>query len=334
MISIGVLGGSGYTGKKLLQFCTKHPHVKEITIYGNTTAGKTIADVFPELDSIVKNSVIKSVDNISLEHDLYFAALPHGQALNYVPNLISAGKKVIDLGGDYRLDDPLVYQEWYKIEHTSPELLSEKIYGLADFSKVNYSTHNLIANPGCFPTATLLPLLPVVKYFNQDILSISTIAYSGTSGAGKSPKSNMLMSEMYGNARAYNVNNHRHQPEIKQELAKAGLNKPFSFTTHLLPVAVGIYATTSVHLEKPISMEGIKNAFAKTYNNAAFIRLRETPPDLTWTVGTNFCDIFYSVKEKSLIIASTIDNLVKGASGQAVQNMNKMFGWDEHTGLL
>lgn len=332
MISVGIIGGSGYTGKLLVKFCAAHKYIDSFTVFGKTTAGEPLWNVFPELHSVVENSVVKSIDELDSGCDVYFIALPHGEALKYVPSLIEKGKKVIDLGGDYRLDDPAEYEKWYGGVHTSAELLCEKSYGLADTMKEAYST-NLIANPGCYPTATLLSLLPAVSSFGEDILSISTAAYSGTSGAGKSAKTEMLLSEMYGNVRAYNVNKHRHQPEIKQQLNKSGLSSPFSFTTHLLPAAVGIYATSAVHLKKAVPAGEVMQAYRQAYDDSAFVRLRNTPPDLTWVTGSNYCDINVSVEGTSLIVTSAIDNLVKGASGQAMQNLNKIYGWEEHTGI-
>ncbi len=275
MISVGIIGGSGYTGKKLLQFLSVHPFVDEIKVYGHSTAGENLLTVFPDLDGIIEDAVIESVSNISLKHDLYFIALPHGEALNYVPFLTSQDKKVIDLGGDYRLDMEEIYSQWYKIKHTSPYLLKKKIYGLADYYDYKTSDSLLIANPGCYPTVSLLSLLPLVANFSDDILTISTNAYSGTSGAGKSAKTELLMSEMAGNVRAYNVNQHRHQPEIVQELKKAGLNSPFSFTTHLLPVSVGIYATTSIHMKNKISLNDLNQVYKNTFDKSEFVRLRK-----------------------------------------------------------
>jgi N-acetyl-gamma-glutamyl-phosphate reductase len=334
MISVGVVGGSGYTGKKLIQFLSIHPNIEEITVYGLSTAGEYLLSVFPDLEGLVEDSEIESISNISLKHDLYFIALPHGEALNYVPFLTSRDKKVIDLGGDYRLDLEEIYTHWYKIKHTSPYLLKKKIYGLADLYDYSGKDSLLVANPGCYPTVTLLSLLPFVSKFNDEILTASTIAYSGTSGAGKSAKTELLMSEMDGNVRAYNVNQHRHQPEIVQELEKAGFKSQYSFTTHLLPVSVGIYSTTSVHLKNKIAANDIYQVYKDAYENSDFVRLRKTPPDLNWVVGTNFCDINLSVNGTTVIITSAIDNLIKGASGQAVQNMNKLFGWDENLSLI
>lgn len=335
MISIGIIGGSGYTGKKLVEILTSHPYVGSFTIYGNSTAGQTLYSVFPDLYGKTPDSVILPAENVSCEHDLYFLALPHGEALKFVPQLLENNKKVIDLGGDYRLDKEEVYEKWYKLKHTSPMLLKDKLYGLADFIEANeYDGVNLVANPGCYPTATLLSLLPIVSKFSEDILSVSTVAYSGTSGAGKSAKTDMLMSEMDGNVRAYNVNGHRHQPEVLQMLGKNGFNSPYSFTTHLLPAATGIYATSSIHLKKDISEKDVLSEYENKYANSNFVRLRNVPPNLSWVVGTNFCDINVSVSNRVVVVTSTIDNLVKGAAGQAVQNMNKLFNFDERLGIL
>ncbi len=333
MISIGIIGGSGYTGKKLVQFCSSHPFVDDYKIYANSSAGKFITELFPDLTGIVTNSKIEYVEDLSLSHDLYFIALPHGEAIKYVSLLISGGKKVIDLGSDFRLNSKDEFEKWYGINHTVPKLLDEKIYGLADYYGTNYSTSNLVANPGCYPTAVLLALLPIVKEFSDEIVAVSVSAYSGTSGAGKTPKLDLMMSEMDGDVSAYNVNKHRHQPEILQMLKQSGFYSPFSFTTHLLPAAVGIYSTSSIHLKKNLYEDEVKNIYKSFFNNSPFVRLRETPPHLNWVVNSNFCDINVSVKDKVVIVTSAIDNLIKGAAGQAIQNMNKLMEWDEITGL-
>jgi len=334
MISIGIIGGSGYTGKKLVQLCSSHPNISEIKIYGFSSVGKNITELFPDLVGVVAESQVSPLSNLSLDHDLYFIALPHGEALSYIPILIKYEKNIIDLGGDYRLNSADLYQEWYNKIHTSPDLLNKKIYGLADYPGIDYSNSNLIANPGCYPTAGLLSLLPLVNNFNEEILNISVSAYSGTSGAGKTPKTELMMSEMDGNVAAYNLNKHRHQPEILQMLNRFGFNSTFSFATHLLPAAVGIYSTSFVHLKKDIDKESILNCYEETYKNSFFIRLRNAPPQLSWVVNTNFCDINISIKDRTVIITAAIDNLIKGAAGQAIQNMNKLYGWEETLGII
>jgi N-acetyl-gamma-glutamyl-phosphate reductase len=334
MISIGIMGGTGYTGKELIKYCLSHPFVKNFQIYANSSAGESLHSLFPDLIGCSENIIIESINNVSLEHDLYFIALPHGEALKYVPDLISNNKYVIDLGGDYRLDYEELYIQWYKYTHTSPYLLKSKVYGLADYSKTNYEQAQLIANPGCYPTATLLSLLPLLPNLAENILSVSCSAYSGTSGAGKSPKPELLLSEMDGNVKAYNVNQHKHEPEILQQLFKNGFHSPFSFTTHLLPVSKGIYVTSSIHLNTSINHEEVMEMYKNSYVGSPFVRIRNFPPELRWVVDTNFCDINISIKDKVIIVTTAIDNLIKGASGQAFQNMNKLYGWDETSGLL
>jgi len=334
MISVGIIGGTGYTGKYLLEFIQKHKNVSDYTIYAKSSAGSQLLEIFPELLGIIKNQQIKSVDELSFLHDLYFISLPHGESLKYVPILLEKGIKVIDLGGDYRLDSKKLYEEWYQFEHTSADLLKSKIYGLADIDNEKTLNSNFISNPGCYPTSIQLALIPLLKYYASKIISISCVSYSGASGAGKSAKTELLLAELDGNVKAYNVNKHRHQPEIEQELKKHGMNSPFAFTTHLLPIARGIYSTSTIHLNTEILESEIIDKYLAEYANSKFVRMRNVPPEIKWVVDTNFCDINVSAKNKTVIITSTIDNLIKGASGQAVQNMNKMFGWNETLGLL
>jgi N-acetyl-gamma-glutamyl-phosphate reductase len=329
MISIGIIGGTGYTGKWLVDFCSNHPFIEEINVYVKESAGKFLLDIFPELNNEVENAQIKSISELSFDQDVYFIALPHGESLKYVPTLYNAGKIIIDLGGDYRLNNSVEYEQWYNYKHTSPELLNEKIYGLADYFQAYDQDKRIIANPGCYPTAILLAALPIVENFSENIQTISVSAYSGTSGAGKSVKQELMMSEMFGNVRAYKLNKHQHQPEILQQLRSAGLNSPFSFATHLLPVSTGIYATSFIHLINNVSEGEIKEIYKAQYENSMFVRLRKDPPKLNHVANTNYCDINISVKDKVVIITSAIDNLVKGAAGQAVQNLNKYYGWDE-----
>ena len=334
MISVGIIGGTGYTGKYLLKYLKQHEAIADYAIYANSSAGSELLEIFPELMGVIDNQTIQSVNDLSFDHDLYFVSLPHGESLKYVPMLLEKGIKVIDLGGDYRLDSKELYNKWYGFEHSSSELLSEKVYGLADIENEKILYSNFISNPGCYPTSVQLALIPLVKSFSDEIISISTVSYSGASGAGKKAKTELLLSELDGNVKAYNINQHRHQPEIVQELEKYGMKSPFAFTTHLLPIARGIYSTSTIHLNYEISEDEIKQKYFDEYANSKFVRMRNTPPELKWVVNTNFCDINISAKDKTVIITSTIDNLIKGASGQALQNMNKMYGWEETLGLL
>ncbi len=334
MISVGVIGATGYTGKYLIEFLHKHNFVESFSVYANRSSGKYLNELFPEFEGIIESKKIKSALNLSDNHDIYFLALPHGESIKFVPQLIRKNKKVIDLGGDFRLDDKDLYPLWYGFEHSSTKLLSKKTYGLADINRIGMQISNLVANPGCYPTSVLLGLIPLVGSFSEFINETSIVSYSGTSGAGRTAKEELLLSEMEGNVKAYNVNKHRHKPEIEQELIKYGFSSHLAFTTHLLPVARGIYTTITVHLSEAIPEKEITKVYLKEYSTSNFVRLRNKPPELRWVVNTNFCDINISVNENTVIITSAIDNLIKGAAGQAIQNMNKMFGWDETLSLL
>ena len=334
-INVALIGGTGYTGKELLKLLVCHPNVGNIDIYAQTTAGNSIFEVFPELKGRFDDIQIKSINDLDYSADIYFTSMPHGETLNYIPSLIAEGKKVIDIGSDYRLSTTSLYKQWYGFEHSSNELLNAKVYGLADVLKDSDYDSNLIANPGCYPTAALLPLIPIVENFSNEIISISTVGYSGVSGAGKSIKADLMLSEMFGNVKAYNLNKHRHEPEIAQVLQNAGLdNKPYCFSAHLLPIATGIYSTTTVQLKHDISQAEVDKVLEQKYSSAPFIRIRKTPPEIKWVLGTNFCDIHASVGPGRIILTSAIDNLIKGAAGQAVQNMNRIYGLDQTTGLL
>jgi len=333
LISVGIIGGTGYTGKYLIKFLQKHKNVYAFDVYGKNNAGKKLYDLFPSFQGFVENKTVLPVNDISFEHQIYFVSLPHGESMNLIPALLNKNKKVIDLGGDFRLDDKELYDKWYGFEHKFPEYLKLKQYGLADINGSLLKEADFIANPGCYPTSVLLGLYPLIKNFNDQVKNISVVSYSGTSGAGKKARADLLFSEMFGNVKAYSVNKHRHQPEIEQELKKIGFNGDLSFTTHLLPVERGIYSTITVYLENEADKDEIISEYEKQYNESEFIRLRKTPPELKWVVETNYCDINVSVRNNSVIITSALDNLIKGAAGQAVQNLNNIYGWNSSTGL-
>lgn len=332
MISVGIIGGTGYTGKYIIKFCNEHPHVKGFSIYANKSASKKIHEIFPDFVNEVEDQTIYSINDLDLSHDLYIVALPSGESLKYVPLILSANKKVIDLGTDYRLDTKELFYETYKLVHTSPEYLKTKIYGLPEFVDT-YTDVNLIANPGCYPTSVLLSTIPVVKNLGNSIRSISTVSYSGFSGAGKKASRNLLFAENYNSVKAYNVGTHRHEPEIEQELKKYNENIDFSLTTHLLPIFSGIYSTTIIHLSNSVTQNIIDEIFLNDFSDKTFIRQRQIPPELKWVIGTNYCDIYAKSVQNKIIITAAIDNLIKGASGQAIQNMNKLYGWEDFLGI-
>ncbi|HOM65368.1 MAG TPA: N-acetyl-gamma-glutamyl-phosphate reductase [Ignavibacteriales bacterium] len=333
MKKVAIIGGTGYTGYELIKFLLKHKYVSDFDIFANSSAGKKLLDIFPEFENILPNDkTIFHVDEFSNSYDVVFLALPHQESHNLVPKIINSKNLIIDLGGDFRLDNKELYTQWYNFEHKYQNLLDIKTYGLCEIVK-DYKS-NLIANPGCYPTSVLLALIPIVNNFSDLIESISVVSYSGTSGAGKSAKQELLLSEMYGNVKAYNVLKHRHEVEIHQELKKFGFQGNFVFTTHLLPITRGIYSTCNIFLKYSVKKDDIKDAFYQHYNDKPFIRLRNTPPEIKWVANTNFCDIFFDVRDNTIVVNSTIDNLVKGASGQAIQNMNLFFQFEQTTSLL
>jgi len=239
---------------------------------------------------------------------------------------------VIDLSGDFRLNSADDYEKWYNFSHSKEKLLKIKNYALADLPDTKYGS-KLISNPGCYPTAVSLALIPFVNEYSDIIESISVSAYSGISGAGSKPSAKLLFGEISGNVYAYKINKHQHEPEIVQTLQKYGMNCNFSFTTHILPVFAGIYSTATIFL-KDENKDNFTELYNEYYSNSHFVRIKDEAPQLKHVVDTNFCDININADGSRVIITSAIDNLIKGAAGQAVQNMNRHFGWDEKLGLI
>jgi N-acetyl-gamma-glutamyl-phosphate reductase len=314
-----------------------HPNAEIKKLFGHSTVGSLIGDVHPSLRNMISLEVEKFESKSISNLDLLFVALPSGQAMNVITQARTAGVKVIDLGGDFRLDNPNIYSQYYKHEHTAVNLLNESVYGLSEWNETAIKTAQLIANPGCYPTSVLLALLPLVTNNVIDQNFISIVSYSGTSGAGKTASANMIFSEINESVRAYKVGNHQHIPEIRQYLKQfGGSESSFSFTPHLLPVTRGIYTTINVLIKNGINEKDITNAFSSAYLLSPFIRLfAPAIPEMKDVLHTNFCDIgFKLIDNKILTVFSTIDNLVKGAAGQAIQNMNIMFGLEQTEGLL
>ena len=240
-MEISVIGASGYTGKELYVFLNKHAKVDEVKLYGNRSAGQMVWSIFPELKQFVPNQKIKSINEITYSSDLYFLAMPHGQSLALVEKLLSRNLKIIDLSADYRLDDASLAKKVYDLEYQNKLVLTDKLYGLCEAEDYDsYKNKQIIANPGCYPTATLLSLFPLYRQFSERIQNVSTVTYSGSSGAGKKANEELLLSEMENNVKAYQVLKHRHEPEIKQELLKYGnIVIPYTITMHLLPIKRG-----------------------------------------------------------------------------------------------
>ena len=333
-LKIGIFGGSGYGGSELLRILLFHPNAEIVLVTANEHAGKSVGEVHKNLSGLTELRFDKTPDDLKgLELDLAFFALPHGHALNLVPQLAN-NVKVIDLSGDFRIDDPEVFRTFYKFEQTAPALQREFVYGLTETNREAIKQARFIANPGCFATATLLALSPLVK---SGLLTGKIIvdAKTGSSGSGAKAAPNTHHPQRMNSFYAYKPFTHQHVPEIEQHLRSNGdFPNDFVFMTHSLPVSRGIFATC--YLETAVNMTGedLINVYKHFYEGAFFVRIVEGSPDINWVKNTNFCDISVHSKDKQVVVFSAIDNLVKGAAGQAVQNMNLMFGLSENTGLI
>ncbi|HEU0252861.1 MAG TPA: N-acetyl-gamma-glutamyl-phosphate reductase [Pyrinomonadaceae bacterium] len=334
-IRVGIFGGSGYGGSELLRLLLFHPAVELVFVTANEQAGKAIAEVHKNLDGLTQLSLVKTPEDLeNLDNiDCAFFALPHGQAMELVPRLPKA-VKAIDLSGDFRLRDQEVFEKHYKQRHTAIAAQAEFEYGLTETNREAIRTARLIANPGCFATATLLGLAPLVA---SGSLSGRVVvdAKTGSSGSGAKAASNTHHPQRMTSFYAYKPFTHQHVPEIEQELDRVGdWTSELVFMTHSLPVARGIFASIYAEAKHEMTEDELRNLFAEYYRDSFFIRLVNGSPDINWVKTTNFCDIGFAVRGKQIVVFSALDNLVKGAAGQAVQNMNLMFGLDEKTGLL
>lgn len=339
MHKVAICGGSGYTGIELLRILARHRHVKIAAVTSEKSAGKKLTDAFPHLRGC-GNLTYEPLNKEKLlrKADIFFLALPHGASQEAVNFFFRNGKKVIDLSADYRLQDPAVYEQWYGLSHEFKPALRKAVYGLPEFYRKRIKKASLVANPGCYPTSALLGLMPAIKNHLVDASSIVIDSKSGTSGAGRKADVAVSYCEVNEGFKAYGIGTHRHTPEIEQELSLlAGKPIKVNFTPHLLPVDRGILSTVYAPLARKVSPETIRKAFSNAYAKERFVRLMNegTFPNLKNVRGTNYCDIGlkYVERTNTLIIVSVIDNLVKGASGQAVQNMNIMMGFAEEEAL-
>ena len=334
-IRVGIFGGSGYGGSELLRILLSHPKAEVTLVTANEQAGKPVGDVHRNLYGLTDLSFQKAPDDLSGLKDLdcAFLALPHGQAMQIVPQL-SSSLKVIDLSGDFRLRDKDEFAQHYGQEHTAIETQASFVYGLTETNRERIRSARLIGNPGCFATATLLGLAPLVA--NQLIEGrVIVDAKTGSSGSGAKPAANTHHPQRMNSFYAYKPFTHQHVPEIEQELRSVGdWNSEFVFMTHSLPVARGIFASIYVETKTELTEEQLRSIFADFYRDSSFVRIVKGSPDINWVKTTNFCDIGFAFRGRQAVIFSALDNLVKGAAGQAVQNMNLMFGLDEKTGLM
>lgn len=338
--NISIIGASGYSGAELLSILLHHPQITVAKVFAHSSAGKRVEELYPKFRAtyIGKLSYEEySIDKI-LNDDLIFIALPSKEAMNYVPALIDAGKRVIDLGGDFRLQDTSLYLKYYKHEHKAEQYLPKAVYGLPEWNKEKVATAQLIANPGCYVTSALLPLLPLVKENLVEPTGITISSLSGVSGAGRSSSVDLSFTEVNESVKAYKVTIHQHTPEIETVLQTfGGQDAVVTFVPHLIPITRGIYSSMYVTPKKNISKEHIEAAYKKYYSSAPFVRLLgDTVPEIKHVQYSNYIDIGWKMYERNnqFIVFSVIDNLVKGAAGQAIQNMNLMFGFNETEGLL
>jgi N-acetyl-gamma-glutamyl-phosphate reductase len=338
MIRIGVVGATGYTGLELVRLLSKHPQVKIAALTSERYIGQPIWKVFP---SILKETDLVcqalEIEPLVEACDLIFTALPHKAAMEVVPKFIAKGRKVVDLSADFRLLNAKTYEEWYD-SHTAPELLQNAVYGLPELHREEIRKARLVANPGCYPTSVILPLVPLIRHKMIDLHTIIADSKSGVSGAGRSAVVSSLFAEVSENFKAYKVAEHRHTPEIEQELARAaGEPVVITFTPHLVPMKRGILSTIYASLVHPQTEEAIRESYRRAYESEKFVRIRPSDllPSTADVFGSNYCDIGFKIDQRNnrLILISAIDNLVKGASGQAIQNMNLMLGLEESMGI-
>ncbi len=338
MIKAAIYGASGYTGQDLIRLLSGHPALELVAATSRRYAGKAVAEVFPSLAGLTSLRYSNATpEEIAGVCDAVFLALPHGVSMDIAPVFVKAGKKVVDLSADYRLRNLAVYEKWYA-KHTSADLFGRAVYGLPELYRANISSSSLIANPGCYPTSIILGLAPVLQNRLVDVSTIVVNSASGVSGAGRDPVVGSLFCEVDGGFKAYKVGKHRHTPEIEQELNKlAGQSFPVTFTPHLLPVKRGILSTTTATLTKDVSAADVHALYSAAYADEKFIRICPlgTYPNISSVCGSNYCDIGVEVdpRTRRVILLSAIDNLIKGAAGQALQNMNLICSLPEASGL-
>ena len=340
---VAIVGASGYSGEVLVQLLLNHPHAELVAVTSRQNAGQTLAQVFPKFASHPKSKTLRfvepSAELLAKQADVVFLALPHGVAAEYAVPLLAAGCTVIDLSADFRLKSAEIYKEFYAHDHPAPDLLKKSVYGLPEIYREQIKKSPLIASPGCYPTSILLPVIPLLKSGLIKSSGIIADSLSGVSGAGRKAEIDYLFCECNESVRPYGVPKHRHLSEIEEQLSfAAGTKVVIQFTPHLIPVNRGILTTLYLAPEKSADAEKIFACYKKFYGNEPFVRLLEdkTLPDTKNVTGTNVCEIAWRLDPRTgrLIVMSAEDNLVKGASGQAVQSMNILCGWPETAGLV
>lgn len=342
MIRVGIMGASGYTGVELIRLLGHHPHVQISALTAQRFAGCKVAEVFPSLAGTLpsRNSTFLELnaEQVLAECDFVFTALPHGASYQIIPGILANGKKVVDLSADFRLKDSASYHYWYKMDHGRPDLLKEAVYGLTEIHRAEVRSAELVANPGCYPTSIILALAPLLRERIIDTGTIIADSKSGVSGAGRKGELAYSFSEIAEGIKAYGLPVHRHTPEIEQELSLlAGEKITINFTPHLIPINRGILSTVYACLKELQTFERLSELYHDFYANEQFVTVAQKGyyPTTNEVKGSNNCHIGLVIDERTnrVILISVLDNLVKGASGQAIQNMNVMLGLDETMGL-
>ena len=339
MIKVGIIGATGYAGSELVRILLGHKDV-EIKWYGSRSyIDKKYASIYQNFFQLVDaNCMDDNMEVLAYQVDVIFTATPQGLCASLVNAEILSKVKIIDLSADFRIKDVKVYEEWYKLEHKSPQFIEEAVYGLCEINREDVKKARLVANPGCYTTCSILTCYPLVKEGIIDPNTIIVDAKSGTSGAGRGAKVDNLFCEVNENMKAYGVATHRHTPEIEEQLGYAcGEKITINFTPHLVPMNRGILATAYASLKKDVTYEEVKAIYDKYYADEKFVRVLEKDvcPQTKWVEGSNYVDVNFKIDPRTnrIIMMGAIDNLVKGAAGQAVQNMNLMFGLKESEGL-
>lgn len=336
MIRTAILGASGYSGAELLRLLGPREDVELVRLVAATSAGKPVAELYPWFDGDAGRA-FDPPDTGALDGlDLVFSALPSGEAMNVIPQLLPRVGRIIDLGGDFRLPSAALYREYYGREHTAPGLLAESVYGLPELDRGAIRGARLLANPGCYPTSAILGLLPALIHGVVFPAGIVVNSLSGVSGAGRSASVEMSFAEVNENVRAYRIGSHQHIPEIETVLGRAaGTAVSCSFVPHLVPLTRGIHTTIHAPLASKVGTDEVRRLYEDYYRDAPFVRVKRDGVQVSGVARTNYCDISIAVETRTrhLIVTSAIDNLVKGAAGQAIQNMNIMFDLPQERGL-
>lgn len=339
MLNVGIVGATGYAGEELIHVLLKHPNARITNLSASIDKPQKISEIFPKFKNRIDLTCARpNIKEIIAKCDLIFLALPHTVSMEIAPKLLAAVRRVVDLSADYRLRDARIYEQFYKTEHKDKAHLAEAVYGLPELYRVKIKDAKLVANPGCYPTCAILALAPLAAFGLVDLDSVIIDAKSGVSGAGRKAAQELSFTEINEDFKAYKVNAHQHMPEIEQELSKLGGRKiKVTFVPHLLPLSRGILETIYVKRNKKLKVKSknLIDLYKKFYKTEPFVRIKEEAdfPKLKDVRGTNFCDIGIKDEGDNIIIIAAIDNLLKGASAQAVQNMNIMYGFPEALAL-